>query len=541
MIIESIYFSIRSFVFRYLPVKLKDWLRSLQLHKDGNLPASKRVEDEICSSKTHFPGLGEIALPYTYKYFDWYYPQCELNSKRWVFENVEDSWTIIDVGANVGVYSILFGILAKNGQVFCLEPTETADLLSRNLEHHALTNVKEFRLGLYEVTGEIHENMYRMWGKPPEGKTYSLSTLDDLVERLDLQELDLIKIDTDGFELEILKGAAVTLERFNPWLMIEFSYALNTRGHEVGNLLEKLVDLGYKDALLLDGNNLVLKRSNQILDSWSNAIKITPHAYSQSSLTEVSAKASPELLNDRINQVKVDQLFKDLFHESVNLGSVIHGYLPGRGPKMEVNDAPVLAKIYELMNARNHLEFGTWEGFGTALFCSKSRGRVTTINLPRGEATQSNPQFPVYSSSLYPARRMQFTGLDVSEQSDSDVSIGWIYRQMGYASRVKQIFGNSLDLSVRDFPQKFDSILIDGAHDHETVVHDTKLALEVLSEHGIVIWHDFLPFQSERAKYDSTLGVFTAITACIDSILDAKIDLFWVQDTWLLIGKHNPR
>jgi len=539
MIFKSIYLSIRSRIIRFLPVRLKTWLKSIPLTKASSASSTKRDEEKICSSKTHFPGLGEFELPFSYKYFDWYYPRCELNSKRWVFENIQDSWTIIDVGANVGIYSILFGSLAKNGQVFSLEPTETIELLKKNLNHHSLSNVKAFQLGLSDTTGSISENIYKMWGKPPIAATYSISTLDDFVETLDLSELNLLKIDTDGFELEILKGAAMTLERFNPWLMIEFSYALNTRGHEVGHLLERLVELGYKNALLLDGNNLVLKKSDKILESWSHSLNIAPHAYSSSRLNEISGEITPELIDGRIRHLTADQFFKDFFHETFSLDGAIFPLLPGRGPKMEVNDAPVLAKIYCLMKPKNHLEFGTWEGFGTALFCANAPGNVTTVNLPFGESAQSDPQVPIYSSSLYPARRMQFTGKGVGEQSDSDVSIGWIYKQLGYQSRVNQIFSNSLDLSNQDFLEKFESILIDGAHDRETVIHDTKLALEVLADSGIIIWHDFYPYSRDREEYTSTVGVFDAISACVDDLLEARIDLFWIKDTWLLIGKHN--
>ena len=540
MTLKAIYLLIRSRILRLLPVRFKEYLKSSLLRRYRNTSNTKKVQEKLSSSKTHFPGLGEFELPFSYKYFDWYYPQCELNSKRWVFEHVQDSWKIIDVGANVGVYSILFGTIAKNGQVFSLEPTETFELLQQNVKFHSLSNVKEFQMGLSDTTGSIAESIFKMRGKPPVAATFSLSTLDDFVETLDLDELNLIKIDTDGFELEILKGATITLERFNPWLMIEFSYALNTRGHEVGHLLERLVELGYSNALLLDGNNLVLKKSDKVLENWSNSLNIIPHAYSPSKLNETSDKTSPELLDGRINQVTVDQFFSDLFREESNLGDVVFPLLPGRGPKMEVNDAPVLAKIYGVMNARNHLEFGTWEGFGAALFCSNSSGNATTINLPFGESSQSETLSPVYSSSLYPARRMQFTGVDIGQQSDSEASIGWIYKQMGYESRVKQIFNNSLDLSASDFLEKFDSILIDGAHDFDTVIHDTKLALELISDDGIIVWHDFLPFREDRERYSPTVGVFDAVSACVDDVIASRIDLYWLQDTWLLIGKRNP-
>ena len=135
---------------------------------------------------------------------------------------------------------------------------------------------------------------------------------------------------------------------------------------------------------------------------------------------------------------------------------------------------------------------------------------------------------------------MQFTGVDIGQQSDSEASIGWIYKQMGYESRVKQIFNNSLDLSASDFLEKFDSILIDGAHDFDTVIHDTKLALELISDDGIIVWHDFLPFREDRERYSPTVGVFDAVSACVDDVIASRIDLYWLQDTWLLIGKRNP-
>ena len=41
-----------------------------------------------------------------------YYPECELQTKRWFVENVQSDWVMFDVGANIGYYSILFSQLA---------------------------------------------------------------------------------------------------------------------------------------------------------------------------------------------------------------------------------------------------------------------------------------------------------------------------------------------------------------------------------------------------------------------------------------------
>ena len=52
-----------------------------------------------------------------------------------------------------------------------------------------------------------------------------------------LTRLDCVKIDVDGFDLEVLKGARETLLRFDPWLVVELNHALATRGQSVSEAL----------------------------------------------------------------------------------------------------------------------------------------------------------------------------------------------------------------------------------------------------------------------------------------------------------------
>jgi FkbM family methyltransferase len=155
--------------------------------------------ETICESHTYYPGLGDFTLPHTYKYFDWYYPKCELHSKKWVVDNVDSNWNILDVGANVGVYSILFAKLASEGQVFALEPTTTIRLLEKNLKHHKLNNVSIYNIGLSDKSARVEENIFKIWGKPSESSVYEMKRLDEFVNSLNLKRLDLIKIGNPSF------------------------------------------------------------------------------------------------------------------------------------------------------------------------------------------------------------------------------------------------------------------------------------------------------------------------------------------------------
>lgn len=83
--------------------------------------------------ETAVPGRPAIELVAYYEEFRDYYPQCELETKRWFVENVQPDWWILDIGANVGYYTILFAQLASRGRVLAFEPTTTASMLRRNL------------------------------------------------------------------------------------------------------------------------------------------------------------------------------------------------------------------------------------------------------------------------------------------------------------------------------------------------------------------------------------------------------------------------
>jgi hypothetical protein len=66
---------------------------------------------------TLVPGQKPIELVAYYLHQTDYYPECELQTKRWFVENVRSDWIMFDVGANIGYYAILFSRLAPAGQV----------------------------------------------------------------------------------------------------------------------------------------------------------------------------------------------------------------------------------------------------------------------------------------------------------------------------------------------------------------------------------------------------------------------------------------
>ena len=219
-----------------------------------------RLEANAGTVRTLVPGRKAIDLVAYYPDQIDYYPECELQTKRWFVENVQSDWVMFDVGANIGYYSILFSQLAAAGQIYAFEPTATFSMLQENLEYHGCGNVTASQVAVGRVSGAVEDNIFRIWGAEPERQTYDFSTVDDLVLKMELTRLDCIKIDVDSFDFDVLAGAEKTLARFNPWVVVELCHALSRRNQSAPQALEWLAHRGYRKAQVLEHENYVLHR-----------------------------------------------------------------------------------------------------------------------------------------------------------------------------------------------------------------------------------------------------------------------------------------
>ena len=211
--------------------------------------------------ETAVPGRPAIKLVAYYEEFRDYYPQCELETKRWFVENVQPDWWILDVGANVGYYTILFAQLASRGRVLAFEPTTTASMLRQNLQHHNIDNAEVHEIALGAATGSREDRIYRLWGTEGEVKTYPFSRLDDFLQQRQPNRVDCLKIDVDSFDFEVLRGAERTLLKYDPFIVIELNDALAKRHQSPSDALEWLAQRGYSKALVLDRENFMLRRT----------------------------------------------------------------------------------------------------------------------------------------------------------------------------------------------------------------------------------------------------------------------------------------
>lgn len=144
-----------------------------------------------------------------------------------------DKPIVFDVGANIGHHSLYYASIAE--KVHSFEPfPPVADLLLQKIEVNSLKNVVLHRFGLgkddQEIPFQAPEGCNSGTGKfvGPELESGATQILrvrkgDGVVDELNLDRLDWIKIDVEGFEKEALLGLSKSLERFRPRVFVEWN------------------------------------------------------------------------------------------------------------------------------------------------------------------------------------------------------------------------------------------------------------------------------------------------------------------------------
>lgn len=195
----------------------------------------------------------------------------------------------IDIGANVGALTLpLARLVGAQGQVHAFEPTAYAyqkllTNLALNVELTTRVSAQQTML-LESAEAVLDEALYASWPLSSvdaalhplhRGALMSLRgatgcSLDDYLADRAIRRVDLIKLDVDGNELRVLRGARTTLQRCRPVLVFELApYILDERPGTLEDILALLKHSGYRLA------DLVSKRS---LPSDANALRAwIPH------------------------------------------------------------------------------------------------------------------------------------------------------------------------------------------------------------------------------------------------------------------------
>jgi FkbM family methyltransferase len=166
---------------------------------------------------------------------------------------IKEDDVCFDIGANIGIYSVFFSQTAKNGRVFSFEPSKNTykillgniGTLSNILPVNMATSDKNGISTFYNTTDNAYSGIKKTGKKPVVGKEDVLTIkIDDFIKQQNINKIDFVKIDVEGFEDETILGAIETLAKYKPILMVEICEGKNDNP-DPQKTINRFLELGY--------------------------------------------------------------------------------------------------------------------------------------------------------------------------------------------------------------------------------------------------------------------------------------------------------
>lgn len=208
--------------------------KNKNVHSKFYLPLLKLEED-----------LESDAIQYSIFMLDDYYEFDELvrmKSKNYVGNDT----VILDIGSNIGNHTLFFCNECNCKRVYAFEPIlDTYKILKKNIEiNHLEEKVIAYNYGVGESVSKANISSYDLHNIG--GATIELSDDGNIpilsIDSLELKErIGFVKIDTEGFEVGVMKGMMKTVQRDKPVFWIE------TSGEKFETIKRMLEPLGYKN------------------------------------------------------------------------------------------------------------------------------------------------------------------------------------------------------------------------------------------------------------------------------------------------------
>lgn len=187
-----------------------------------------------------------------------------------ILKQLSEDFYMLDIGANTGYYGILTSYLFPKSNVYSFEPIKKhCEMINESIKINNIKNlhINQIALGYKEeVNVDIYNagsgtSLIKGFTKSDEGITkVNIRTLDSLSDNNQINKIDFIKIDVEGFELQVLKGGEKIIRKNKPILFVEICHTkdgdgklfINNNFHQT---IEFIESIGYK-TYILDKENL---------------------------------------------------------------------------------------------------------------------------------------------------------------------------------------------------------------------------------------------------------------------------------------------
>jgi FkbM family methyltransferase len=210
------------------------------------LTIGKGIPRKINGFKVYFP-------PRWSRYFEADY---ENENIAFLKANCREGMIVIDIGAHLGLISTITGQLVKpSGKVYAFEPTpQTFKTLKQIVQLNNLSeNVICVNQAVSDSNGEIDffidnnegSNANSLVHRSDRNRTslkIKTTTIDSFTKDNNIEMLNLIKIDAEGVEYSVLKGAKESINKFKPKIILALHPTLITNNNNTLEDIYKLIE-----------------------------------------------------------------------------------------------------------------------------------------------------------------------------------------------------------------------------------------------------------------------------------------------------------
>lgn len=169
---------------------------------------------------------------------------------------IEPGWTVLDIGAGIGDFTVFAARAAPQGHVYAFEPyPESFALLRQNVDRNRASNTQLFPTAVTGQPRKVALDASR--GEPlmvasvdasasdaGDGPEIASATLDEIVNQCGIERIDLLKLDCEGAEYDILLNSpAYVIDRIE---RIAMEYHDHTTPHTHDELVDLLIGVGFR-------------------------------------------------------------------------------------------------------------------------------------------------------------------------------------------------------------------------------------------------------------------------------------------------------
>jgi FkbM family methyltransferase len=195
-----------------------------------------------------------LLIKFPYFYFFFTKLRKKINYEKYFYlRNIKRGDIVLDIGANHGYYTSLFSeIISNSGQVHAFEPvpenfTKLKSLkpINKNVifNHLAIGKRNETGIIRYNLNDLEKASLIKCCNTNLIESETQITTVDNYIKEFPLSNVNFIKCDVEGSELDVFTGSVETLKEFKPKLSIELTLNMNDT-HELYHLL---LSAGYRN------------------------------------------------------------------------------------------------------------------------------------------------------------------------------------------------------------------------------------------------------------------------------------------------------